>query len=51
MNHKFIETKGIKDIALFQFASEYPTNLEKVGINVMKELENKFAKPLGSRTV
>ena len=44
---KFIEAEGVQDIALFQCTTEYPTSLEKVGINVMKDLENKFSRPVG----
>jgi len=43
----FLCKNKIEEIALFQCTSEYPTSLNKVGINLIEEFRNRYNVPVG----
>ncbi len=43
----FLINKKIQDIAIFQCTSEYPTSLNKIGINLIENFRNRYNVPVG----
>ncbi len=44
---EFLKSNEVNDIAIFQCTSEYPTSLNKVGINLIEKFRNKYNVPVG----